>query len=124
MVYDDRFLTRCTAHKAHELRSNYFWDPITMGVQYALHCAACGYSNPHCCGGVESGMAVTLSTVLCSACKQLYDVPIFKHGFVVAEIPMRCPKNKRHSVLPWEQPGPCPKCGAVLTTLGESALWD
>ncbi len=69
-------------------------------------------------------MAVTLQTVLCPTCKRLYDVPVFRHGFSLAEIPMRCPRNKAHVVVAWSHPGPCPVCGHMLTNLGESAVWD
>lgn len=96
----------------------------TMGVEYALHCAACGYHNPHCCAGVEAGMAVTLSTVHCATCKQLYDVPVFEHGNGFTEIPLRCPRNKAHAVVAWSHPGPCPVCGQPISKLGQSAVWD
>ncbi|HQW06746.1 MAG: hypothetical protein IPH05_15270 [Flavobacteriales bacterium] len=69
-------------------------------------------------------MAVTLSTVHCSACAELYDVPVAEHGFNYKEVPIRCPKNKRHGVVLWKDPGPCPKCGTLLTHEGLSALWD
>ena len=94
-----------------------------MGSKYAFLCPTCGYTNPHCCGGTEAGMAVTLSTVHCNACKQLYDVPVVDHG-TFTEIPISCPKHKRHAVVLWSQPGPCPKCGTVLTNQGESEIWD
>lgn len=94
-----------------------------MGSYFAFHCHACGYANATCCGGTEVGMAETLSTVLCATCKQLYDVPVVDHS-TFAEVPIRCPKNKRHAVVLWTHPGPCPKCGTVLTNQGESANWD
>lgn len=95
-----------------------------MGVQYALSCAACGYANPHSCAGMKAGKAVTLQTVLCATCKQLYDVPVCWHGSTWTEIPIRCPKSKRHAVEAWSHPGPCPVCGHTLTKLGDSAIWD
>jgi hypothetical protein len=95
-----------------------------MGAKYALHCAACGYHNPHSCAGVQAGRSVTLSTVHCAACRQLVDVPVFAHGFRVAEIPLRCPTNEAHAVVAWSHPGPCPVCGQPLGKRGESAVWD
>lgn len=83
-----------------------------MGVEYALHCAACGYHNPHCCAGMEAGMAVTLSTVHCATCKQLYDVPVFEHGHSFSEIPMRCPTYEAHAVVAWSHPGPQSAAGS------------
>ncbi len=95
-----------------------------MGSHHAFHCSNCNYANPQCCGGTEAGMMVTLSTVHCSTCAELYDVPVAEHGYTFTSVPIRCPKSKRHAVVRWKDPGPCPKCGTVLTNEGVSAIWD
>ena len=94
-----------------------------MGTLSSFLCPNCGYANPQCCGGTEVGMAVTLSTVHCATCAELYDVPVVDYG-TFTEVPIRCPKKKRHAVVLWKDPGPCPKCGTVLTNQGDTAIWD
>lgn len=93
-----------------------------MGQQYAFSCPGCGYTNEHCGGGTEYGMAMALSTIHCKDCTELYDVPTYEFGFTPGEIPALCPKNKRHVVSVWVHPGPCPKCGIVLHRAGMSGL--
>jgi hypothetical protein len=95
-----------------------------MGTTYSLLCPACGYANPECCAGVESGMMVTLSTVHCATCRQLYDVPVLELERGITEIPIRCPNSAKHAVVRWRHPGPCPVCGHTLSKLAERAIWD
>jgi len=60
--------------------------------------------------------------VYCSTCAEHYDVPVAEHGNTFTVVPIRCPKNKRHKVVLWKDPGPCHKCGTVLTDR-LSAFW-
>jgi hypothetical protein len=93
-----------------------------MGQLHHFECTACGY-NTEVSGGSDAGMLCCTQTILCETCEKLYDAesarpPLFE------SMPLRCPRSKKHSIRLWQHPGPCPKCGAEMQYLGETAIWD
>lgn len=97
-----------------------------MGIMYTLLCSACGHDIPKCCAGVQSGQFLALSTVHCAAYEELYDVPVREFSPILddyVQIPIRCPMNPEHEVVPWSHPGPCPKCGYTMSNLGGRSIW-
>lgn len=100
-----------------------------MGSKYRFVCGSCGH-EAEVSGGGDAGMIVTTKTVLCERCAVLYDVvtsrrpmdPAGGHDFGPVEI--SCPRSKRHTVRPWEHPGPCPKCGTLMDMDDMVLLWD
>ena len=73
---------------------------------------------------MQHGSQATYSTVHCTICTALYDILVVRHGYTVTEVPPRCPQNEHHVVVEWAHPGPCPKCGTLLTQQGLSEIWD
>jgi hypothetical protein len=100
-----------------------------MGSWCLFSCPKCDYSA-EVSGGPDVGMTAATHTISCATCKKLRDV-------VVSEdpgkdppdpLPMKpvCPSSRTrvHDTRLWTHPGPCPKCGARMKLIGETALWD
>jgi len=97
-----------------------------MGSLYLFECRSCGY-NCQVSGGDDLGMMVRTTTIICSKCKELYDVVVsdepWREDAIDAEN-LRCPKSKRHKVEKWEDPGSCPKCGQKMKRGEHTLFWD
>ncbi len=100
-----------------------------MGASYQFRCDSCGY-EAEVSGGGDAGMLVITTTVLCETCEELYDVVTARRPTDPAErldfgpVEPVCPRSKRHTIKPWEHPGPCPKCGSQMTMGDTLMLWD
>jgi len=96
-----------------------------MGMQREFVCTACDY-RAVVSGGEDVGMICATTTILCETCKKLYDVIVSDYRSGRSEIAPRCPRAKRHVWRLWKQPGPCPRCNALMTVdeAGECVLWD
>ncbi len=100
-----------------------------MGTTHRFRCESCGY-EAEVSGGDDAGMRVITTTIRCEACEELYDVVTAERSIDLAEGPVFnpvepvCPRSKRHTIKPWEHPGPCPKCGSQMTMGDTLMLWD
>jgi len=97
-----------------------------MGISYEFECPACGYTAT-VSGDDDAGLICTTATIACHACCKLYDATTSRGSFDSAEwqeVPLRCPKSKKHIVGLWRHPGPCPKCGAQMGRGAACAVWD
>ena len=112
---------------------------IFMGRTYLFECSKCGY-RARVSGGADSGRHVSVQTILCADCKELYDAVIAfkplsrreshqkippKFAVLVNRLPPHgvrqwikfkpaCPLSSRHRIRLWKQPDKCPKCGSYL----------
>jgi hypothetical protein len=76
-------------------------------------------------GGDDRGEVMLTTTIACSECKVLHDVPTRTPGSkgrwkVHA---LQCPSGKHH-VRRWTNPGDCPKCGSGMVDGGLVEIWD
>ncbi|MBX3276442.1 MAG: hypothetical protein KF868_00430 [Acidobacteria bacterium] len=97
-----------------------------MGTSYEFECPACGYTAA-VSGDDDAGMICNTTTIVCRTCRKLYDATIILRSFDSPEhqeIPIRCPKSKKHAVERWKHPGPCPKCGAQMNRGEACCDWD
>ena len=97
-----------------------------MGTLFAFVCESCGY-EAEVSGGEDCGMAQATTTILCADCKELYDVPVSNDAIKrnpAREVPIRCPKSQSHRSCLWRRPGPCARCGAIMTRGAETVIWD
>lgn len=95
-----------------------------MGESFTFKCSGCGYSAT-VSGGDDQGMIAKTTTIMCRACARLYDAVTGKLEDGFAEIPIRCPRSKKHTVERWTDPGPCPKCGKPMEQDPDlHILWD
>ena len=124
---------------------------ILMGKTYLFECGLCHY-RVKVSGGMDAGVDCELQTVACRDCKELFDVytkvrrlssPVGKFKTVNPEIPpaalagsparkkdweqkpLACPRQGKHRVEPWREPGRCPRCGNFLEKNGMAfRVWD
>ncbi len=99
-----------------------------MGAHFLFECASCGY-RAEISGRNDVGMTSATSTVLCRDCKELFDVVTTEQPWLAMEPTwtpknLRCPKSETHTVALWEDPGPCPRCGAEMVRREMTVLWD
>lgn len=94
-----------------------------MGNTYSFKCMQCEYEQA-VSGGDDRGMQVKTTTIVCRKCRELYDVVTGEIENDFADIPICCPKGKKHNVERWTEPWLCPKCGSPMHQLGISVLWD
>jgi hypothetical protein len=121
-----------------------------MGRMFLFECSKCGY-RARVSGGAAGGRYVSVQTILCADCKELYDAVIAfkpsarresnpksapKFDALLNRLPPRgarrwiklkpaCPISPRHRIRPWKQPDKCPKCGVFLDPGAMPfRLWD
>ena len=102
-----------------------------MGAKYRFRCSGCGYSAD-VCGGPSVGEAVRMETLSCATCAKLLDVVVSEEPWKEPPDPLPerlcCPRERRtsHRTSLWTAPGPCPRCGATITTDDAELilLWD
>ncbi len=115
-----------------------------MGKTYLFECGLCQY-RAKVSGGADSGIDCEVQTVICHDCHELFDVftrvrrqasPVGKFKPRLPEIPpaalpgsdafkdgwqsypLACPRDVKHNVEPWRNPGRCPRCGNYLDQNG------
>lgn len=91
-------------HKAGNLLETGEGKP-SMGQLQTFECESCGYSA-EVSGGDDAGMVVTITTISCGVCRELYDVILWRVN--EPELPPKepqCPKAKPHPVSLWNYPG-------------------
>ena len=120
-----------------------------MGRTYLFECSACGY-RARVSGGTGRGQHVTVQTILCADCRELYDAVVeFKappargqdpwklppFAVLMSRLPPRgawrwvrvkpvCPVLSWHRTRPWKPPDKCPKCGVFVDQRVLFRLWD
>ena len=97
-----------------------------MGTLYQFDCPACHYSA-EVSGGDDAGMEMLTTTIVCSECQRLFDVPTgWSEPFASKKPPqLRCPKSKTHHIGKWQAGGLCPKCGATMQKNAANIVcWD
>jgi hypothetical protein len=121
-----------------------------MGRTYLFECSKCGY-RARVSGSADRGRYISVQTILCADCKELYDAVIAykpssrletpsrfppKFSVLLNRLPPRgarrwlklkpaCPVSVRHRIRPWKQPDKCPKCGTFLDPSAMPfRLWD
>jgi hypothetical protein len=122
-----------------------------MGKTYLFECGLCHY-RVKASGGAAAGVDCEVQTVACSDCRELYDIfthvrrqstPVGKFKALHPEIPpaaltgsparkrdwekppVICPRDPKHRVAPWNDPGRCPRCGNFLEKSGLAfRVWD
>ena len=97
-----------------------------MGQLYSFECGSCGY-YAEVSGGEDAGMIGATTTISCGACRELYDVVVWRvREPELGRIEPQCPESKAHPVTVWNFPGPCPRCGEPLAPdpEGTVTLWD
>ena len=94
-----------------------------MGTWYRFTCPACTYAAD-ISGGDDAGMAVVTTTIVCRACKKLYDaatrrLPISEEGADWIDERLRCPNSEGHIVELWKHPGAAeqPGCSAMQSAI-------
>ncbi len=93
-----------------------------MGATFHFTCPACTY-QARVSGREDFGMVAVTTTVACSSCRKLYDVPVGEFGQQTRQ--PYCPKNRAHPVVVWTHPGACPRCAATLDRPeAPDQLWD
>ena len=90
-------------------------------------------------GGYSYSMSGPTVTIACKTCRDLFDVKLWanedaqrvydeavKAGTPVWELDTvpRCPTRKSHVVGIWFDPGPCPRCGTLMTQGDSGPLTD
>jgi hypothetical protein len=122
-----------------------------MGKTYHFECGLCHY-RVNVSGGTAAGVDCEVQTVVCRDCRELYDIftrvrrqstPVGKFKAVHPEIPpaalagspartrdwqkppVTCPRESKHRVELWNDPGRCPRCGNYLEKNGLAfRVWD
>jgi len=108
-----------------------------MGRSLSFLCPDCGYRVEHISGGIDCGFESVVQTVSCPHCHGLSDCLIstdpsgvlrhnptrLRHDFLPD---LSCPVCGAKDVTPWNDPGPCPRCGETMEMdiEGPIALWD
>lgn len=95
-----------------------------MGLKLEFNCDGCGYSAT-VAGGGDAGMRAVTTTIECRDCRLLLDVVISESPWDERSymLPV-CPQDPSHSVRKWTAPGPCPRCGHVMSQGDVFTLWD
>lgn len=97
-----------------------------MGTSYRFDCPSCGYSA-QVSGNDDAGMIATTATIVCKACRRLYDAPTAlakEFGDSRDPVPLRCPRAKYHPIERWKAGDPCPRCGTSIPCGEATILWD
>ena len=113
-----------------------------MGTHYQFICSKCSYEAT-VSGGDDCGMACRTTTVCCKDCGELYDVVTSDKPWEESDGPpdeeLVCPgpapedldddeevdrSNPNHRVQRWSFPGPCPKCGEMMSKGDCVVHWD
>jgi hypothetical protein len=122
-----------------------------MGKTYLFECGLCHY-RVKVSGGADAGVDCEVQTVACRDCRELYDVftrvrrqstPVGKFKTLNPEIPpaaligsparrkgwqknpLACPREPKHRIESWNDPGRCPRCGNYLEKSGlPFRVWD
>lgn len=97
-----------------------------MGTSRMFTCRACGY-RAEVSGGDDAGTLVLTTTVTCTICRRLYDVPVATTERLPptwTRVEPACPKDERHPVERWSHPGPCPRCGQRMRRGPVEVFWD
>jgi len=112
-----------------------------MGRTYAYECAKCGY-RAMVAGGEAHGLELSVQTIVCEDCKELYDAVIALRtpddvpplsvppafDAVIRRLPLFlsagslrwehfsliCPRAGNHVVKEWREPGKCPRCRVYM----------
>ena len=90
-----------------------------MGTTYLFKCNEWQYET-QVDGGLSGGMFCRTATVSCQMCKQLFDVVFWASESMDEPVSMEeeepeafeCPKG--HPAKRWDDPGTCPRCGAIM----------
>lgn len=97
-----------------------------MGETYLFTCDACGY-KAEASDGIDYGWMIVTATISCKGCQQLRTVTISRNRKEYVRgtrPPIRCFHSK-HVVEYWEHPGPCPRCGNIMTRSEDPIIfWD
>lgn len=75
-----------------------------MGTSYRFDCPSCGYSA-EVSGGDDAGMIASTATIVCKACRRLYDAPTAlakEFGDRRDPVPLRCPRAEYHPIERWK----------------------
>lgn len=98
-----------------------------MGTHYLFSCDACGY-EANVSGGDDAGFFCLTTTIVCEACRKLYDVVTLENPGSPPEerrsVKIACPESGGHKVKRWRSPRLCPKCGAKMRRGEQSICWD
>ena len=117
-----------------------------MGALFTFVCPDCGY-EAEVSGGLDFGMLCATHTVSCPTCKALSDMDVSGEPWTVMDwmqlegedeqpsiqrvaqaewMPsrIRCGLDGRHKAELWSDPGPCPRCGAIMKRGQMEMLWD
>jgi hypothetical protein len=122
-----------------------------MGKTYLFECGLCHY-RVKVSGGADAGVDCEIQTVVCRDCRELFDIftrvrrqstPFGKFKALNPEIPPAalvgsparrkgwqkpppaCPREAKHRIEPWNDPGRCPRCGNYLEKSGlPFRVWD
>lgn len=106
-----------------------------MGIACDYGCPDCRYGVEFMVSGYSCGMSSHVHGVLCTDCRELRISPLPGHPAdlpddpeemeaVIGSLTLTCPESPSHNVLPWADPGPCPRCGATLQRGEGLILWD
>lgn len=97
-----------------------------MGVGYDYRCRDCRYEVEVNGLGIQRGLLCTIESCLCPHCQIVTDVVRAVHpqeGWPsVSELEREkdlCGECMKPDVVPWEDPFPCPKCGAGMEEASE-----
>lgn len=93
-----------------------------MGQMTEYVCPACRYRKT-VVGGTDSGMLVTLTTILCETCQELEDVVTVQRPTGETFAPA-CPQGSAHRWRLWKAFGPCPRCGVRMEQGATWLIWD
>ena len=113
-----------------------------MGTNYQFLCKHCDYEAV-VSGGDDVGMGCRTTTISCQDCGELFDVVTSEQPWDestgLPDEELVCPgpapddadddegkdySNPSHHVRRWTFPGPCPKCGQVMTKGDLIVNWD
>ncbi len=113
-----------------------------MGTNHHFLCNHCKYEAV-VSGGDDVGMACRTTTIGCQDCGELFDVITSEKPWDgsagLSDEELVCPgpdaddldddkdtvrSNRSHVVRRWTFPGPCPKCGEVMTKGDVVVFWD
>lgn len=101
-----------------------------MGQWYRFTCSACSY-EAEVSGGSDAGMSGYVHTAICRTCRpaRLVNAPNEREPLAetvgdVADYICPFARTRRHQLVLWTHPGPCPRCGRTMKQRGPTALWD
>jgi rubrerythrin len=92
-----------------------------MGAMLRYRCGACGYEAELSVGVGFAG--IDSDVFLCRDCRELVAANV-KNLQTGRKLKPRCPNSRKHVIEPWNEPGPCPRCGAAGVRGEYVGCWD